>query len=100
MQKVFERFTSELVCACLHELMVELSTRMPINGTECFDVEKFQQFLKEQNVKECGHSELIDLELGSIIVLSCKRIKDLYYLNEEMNEKVVMMSTEYNTMQQ
>jgi hypothetical protein len=30
----------------------------------------------------------MDLELGSIIVLACKRIKDLCYLVEEMSEKL------------
>lgn len=35
---------------------------------------------------------MIDLELGSIIVLACKRIKDLSYVSDELNEKLVVMS--------
>jgi hypothetical protein len=30
----------------------------------------------------------MDLELSSIIVLSCKRIKDLSFLVEELTEKI------------
>ncbi|CDW77135.1 UNKNOWN [Stylonychia lemnae] len=96
-QKIFQRFSSELVCACLHELMLELSQKMPITGDETFDIAKFQQFLREQNCKECGHSELIDLELGSIIVLGCKRIKDLTYLTDEQAEKLNIMTQQYQT---
>ena len=47
MHSLNERFSSELVCACLHELMDELSSRMPVTGTETFDIEKFQAFLRE-----------------------------------------------------
>lgn len=50
--------------------------------------------MKEQNCKECGHAELIDLEIGSIIVLACKRIKDLSYLAEEFAEKNQILEQE------
>ncbi len=92
---LFQRFSSELVCACLHELMLELSAKMPVSGDETFDIEKFQEFLREQNCKECGHAELIDIELGSIIVLACKRIKDLTYLSDDINDRLNQISQQY-----
>jgi len=39
----------------------------------------------------------MDLELGSIIVLSCKRIKDLSFLVEEINEKLQLTQSEYQS---
>lgn len=39
----------------------------------------------------------MDLELGSIIVLSCKRIKDLSFLAEELNEKLQLTQSEYQS---
>ena len=70
--------------------MTDLSTRMPIEAEESFDIAKFQDFLREQNCKECGHADFVtmDLELGSIIVLGCKRIKDLSYLVDELSQKL------------
>jgi hypothetical protein len=34
------------------------------------------------------------LELGSIIVLSCKKIKDLTYAYEDMNERLGLLTQE------
>jgi hypothetical protein len=72
--------------------MTDLSTRMPVESEHTFDIAKFQEFLREQNCKECGHADYLtmDLELGSIIVLGCKRIKDLCYMVDELNEKLVV----------
>jgi hypothetical protein len=94
---LFQRFSSELVCACLHELMTDLSTRMPAEPEQNFDIAKFQEFLREQNCKECGHADYMtmDLELGSLVVLGCKRIKDLSYLVDELNEKLSFANQEY-----
>lgn len=92
-----QRFSSELVCACLHELMTDLSMRMPIPEEESFDIAKFQDFLREQNSKECAHSDYVtmELEMGSLIVLACKRIKDLQYLAEGQAEKLLQAAHEY-----
>jgi|LauGreDrversion4_2_1035121.scaffolds.fasta_scaffold169839_1 hypothetical protein len=94
---LLQRFSSELVCACLHELMTDLSTRMPIPEEESFDIAKFQDFLREQNSKDCGHSDYVtmELEMGSLIVLACKRIKDLQYLVENQNERLLVADNEY-----
>jgi hypothetical protein len=37
----------------------------------------------------------MDLELGSLVVLGCKRIKDLSYLVDELNEKLSFSNQEY-----
>ena len=70
--------------------MTDLSTRMQVEAEQEFDIAKFQEFLREQNIKECAHSDsfTMDLELSSIIVLSCKRIKDLSFLVEELTDKI------------
>ncbi len=39
----------------------------------------------------------MDLELGSIIVLGCKRIKDLTYLADELNEKLAQSTLDYQS---
>lgn len=55
--------------------------------------------MREQNCKECGHAdkETLDLEMGSIIVLGCKRIKDLTYMVEHLSEKLITYEREYTT---
>ena len=77
--------------------MTDLSTRMPAEPEQNFDIAKFQEFLREQNCKECGHADYMtmDLELGSLVVLGCKRIKDLSYLVDELNEKLSFANQEY-----
>lgn len=37
-EKLFSKFSSELVCACLHELLEDLSKRMVPSGKEAFDI--------------------------------------------------------------
>lgn len=73
--------------------MTDLSLRMTVSLSEeeSFDIAKFQDFLREQNTKECGHSDYVtmELEIGSVIVLACKRIKDLSYLVEDQNERLL-----------
>lgn len=39
----------------------------------------------------------MDLELGSIIVLGCKRIKDLTYLVDDLNDKLLQSSQDYQS---
>jgi len=41
---------------------------------------------------------MFDLEIGSIIVLSCKRIKDMQFYIEEQEEKIVSMTSEYENL--
>ena len=37
----------------------------------------------------------MELEMGSLIVLACKRIKDLQYLVESQNERLLSSENEY-----
>ena len=39
----------------------------------------------------------MDLELGSIVVLACKRIKDLTYMVDELNERLAESNQEYQS---
>jgi hypothetical protein len=96
-----QRFQSDLVSACLHELMNDLSAKILFEDSsdDNFDIVKFQDFLGEQSHKQCQHTDYLtmDLELSSIIVLACKRIKDQAYLIEELNGSIEQSAHEYQS---